>query len=97
MAFQHVVLFRFPEPPTAEDDSYVRSSVTSWADQIGGFRLLRIGTDTSCRAQGWHYCLVEEFDSVADFRRYVDHPVHQVFVRWVAERQIVTLAFDYEV
>lgn len=96
MAIQHIVLFQFPAPLSAEDDSTIRARVADWPAAIGGFRRLRFGSDlTGARAAGYHYLLVTEFDDDEALRRYSAHPVHRSFVDWVHQKGSRELAFDY--
>lgn len=92
---QHVVLFDFPEPPSAADDAHVRDTVASWDERIGLARECRIGSDISGRAGAWDYLLYTVFDDERALQAYVRHPVHQEFVAWLDERQVTRAAFDY--
>lgn len=93
---QHVVLFSFPDEPTAEQAGDIHSYIREWPDNIPGIRALRFGealfTDRAC---GYQYLLYMEFDSVEKMRSYQAHPVHQKFLSWVIDNNITPLAFDY--
>lgn len=96
MSIQHVVLFRFPADLSPADDQDIRQRVAAWPVQIGGFRRLRFGSDTTgARTAGYHYLLLTEFDDDDALRRYTAHPVHRAFVDWVHEKGSTELAFDY--
>lgn len=93
---QHVVMFRFPRELTDDEVAEMMSHIRSWPKEIGGFTKLRIGRDlTRVRDHGFQYLLFEEFESREAMEAYFPHPVHQVFAKWVAERECDTLAFDY--
>jgi hypothetical protein len=96
MALQHIVLFAFPQDLSDEDAADMRSQVASWPAEIGGMTTLRFGSDlTGDRTRGYSRLLYMEFDGTDELKRYQQHPVHQAFHRWLAERQCTPLAFDY--
>lgn len=95
---QHVVLFRFPESFGETGAAELRSKVSRWPAEIGGFRQLRLGADLNDgqRARGYQFLLYTEHDGVDGLRAYQQHPVHLAFADWVRERGGEVLAFDYE-
>ncbi len=96
--FQHVVLFRFPNPLTPEDEGELRAIASSWPQEIGGFRALRFGSALSQERSGGHsHLLFCEFESRDAHDRYQPHQAHQRFVQKVRELGAQSLAFDYEV
>jgi hypothetical protein len=96
MTLQHVVLFSFPEEPTARLAEEMHAHITGWVDVIPGIRVLRFGEDiTKARTRGYQFLLYMEFDNDDDLRTYQAHPVHQQFLAWVIEHNITPLAFDY--
>jgi hypothetical protein len=96
MTLQHVVLFSWPEEPTAELAAQMRGYIESWPGVIPGIQALRFGRDlTDARTRGYQHLLYMEFDDEDDLRTYQAHPVHQEFLTWVIEQQITPLAFDY--
>jgi hypothetical protein len=96
MTVQHIVLFSFPDEPSAELADEMRSQILGWVDVIPGIRALRFGEDiTKERTRGYQFLLYMEFDSVDDMRAYQAHPVHQRFLAWVMDHDITPLAFDY--
>jgi hypothetical protein len=93
---QHVVLFSFPDEPTAEQARDIRSYIAEWPDAIPGIRALRFGAPLfTDRNRGYQFLLYMEFDSVDDMRSYQAHPVHQKFLAWVIDNKITPLAFDF--
>ena len=96
MTLQHIVLFSFPTNLSDEDDREMRRQVASWTTEIATMGRLRFGTDlTGARTRGYQYLLYSEFEDEAALAHYRDHPVHQHFVSWLAERSCTPLAFDY--
>jgi hypothetical protein len=92
---QHVVLFRFRPGLSAAEEAELVAMVRGWPADIGGFRTLRFGRDTSGRAAGWEWLLLQEFDDEATLRAYQDHPAHQRFVGWIKDHGRELIAFDY--
>jgi hypothetical protein len=99
MAVQHIVLFRFPEPFSDTDAKEMRDMISDWPERIGGFRRLRLGSDLNegARTRGFQYLLHTEHDDVPALRAYQQHPVHQMFFRWVVDHECEVIAFDYEI
>ncbi len=96
MSLQHIVLFGFGEELPTEDDAELLRQVASWPSAIGGMTALRLGRPLSSeRTSGYQYLLYMEFPDEAALRAYQQHPVHQAFAAWAAERSNVVLAFDY--
>jgi hypothetical protein len=96
MTLQHIVLFSFPRPLSAEESGQMRAMVASWPTEIGLMSKCRFGTDISgARTRGYGYLLYTEFPDVETMERYREHPVHQRFLAWITERDCTPLAFDY--
>jgi hypothetical protein len=96
VALQHVVLFSFPRPLSADEEAEMRAMVASWPDKIGLMDKCRFGTDlTGQRTRGYTQLLYTEFADVETLGRYQAHPVHQQFLSWIMERDCTPLAFDY--
>ena len=67
MALQHVVLFSFPRPLSADEEAEMRAMVASWPDKIGLMDKCRFGTDlTGQRTRGYTQLLYTEFADVAN-------------------------------
>jgi len=93
---QHIVLFNFPRPLSAEDEAAMREMVASWPGEIGLMSRCRLGTDlTGARNRGYTHLLYTEFEDVETLNRYRAHPAHVRFSDWVMERDCAVLAFDY--
>ncbi len=96
MTVQHIVLFNFPRPLSAEDEAAMREMVASWPSEIGLMSRCRLGTDlTGARNRGYTHLLYTEFEDVETLIRYRAHPAHVRFSDWVMERDCAVLAFDY--
>lgn len=93
---QHVVLFKFASPLSAQEDAAMREMVAEWPGVIGTMTELRFGGDlTEARSRGYQYLLVTVFPDADTLAAYVAHPVHQDFVRFLDDHQCERLAFDY--
>jgi Stress responsive A/B Barrel Domain len=96
MTLQHIVLFSFPRDLTADEAAELRTMVASWPSQIGLMTKVRLGTDlTGARNRGYSHLLFTEFPDVETMNAYRAHPVHVMFMEWLAERDCTPLAFDY--
>ena len=62
MTLQHIVLFSFPNPLSAEDEARLRAMVAAWPREIGLMTKCRLGTDiTGARTRGYSHLLFTEF------------------------------------
>jgi Stress responsive A/B Barrel Domain len=96
VSLQHIVLFSFPQDLSPEDDAEMRRMVEEWPQAIGGMTAVRLGRSINEeRTRGYQYLLYTEFPDVETLVTYQKHPVHQVFLRWVLDRDCTPLAFDY--
>jgi heme-degrading monooxygenase HmoA len=96
MTLQHVVLTRFPEPPTAEVGAEMARRLKALSETIPGIQALRVGPDlTGARTQGYHFLLYMEFADADGLKAYSEHPAHHEYVAWVRSQEGATLAFDY--
>jgi len=96
MTLQHVVLFSFPDELGDSDWRDMQDMVRSWPSEIGGFSILRLGPSINTeRTRGYQYLLYMELADEAALVAYQQHPVHQVFLKWVLDHDCTPLAFDY--
>ena len=92
---QHVVLFKFPQELSPEEERYLFDSVARWPREIPGFTRLRLGKDVGGRGGGYQYLLLTEFEDEDRMREYFPHPLHKEFGDWVAEMRCEVLRMDY--
>lgn len=93
---QHVVLFSFPTELSAADWDDMQRQVRSWPTEIGGIDEIRLGPPIDdARTRGYQYLLYMEVADMDALVAYQQHPVHQVFLQWVIDRDCTPLAFDY--
>ncbi len=92
---QHVVLFKFPEPLSSEDEVEMFRRVREWPDTISGFTGLRIGKDVTGRSGGYDYLLLTEFESEEAHQAYYSQPAHVAFSEWVFAHNAEVIRVDY--
>jgi hypothetical protein len=97
MAFEHVVLIKFPEEITPAERAWMDGLIGSWPEAIGGMESLRWGWDVSGRSRGYQFGIVIAFVSEEAAQHYHPHPRHQEFAKWVAGKGAEVLAFDFPV
>jgi heme-degrading monooxygenase HmoA len=92
---QHVVLFKFAEELTPEEEEEMFTLVAAWPASIPGFTGLRLGRDVSGRSGGFQYLLLTEFESEEAHQAYYEQPAHVAFSNWVFERGCEVIRMDY--
>ena len=92
---QHVVLFRFPQELTPEEERDMFDQVRRWPETIPGFTGLRLGRDVSGRSGGYQYLLLTEFASEEQHQAYYAKPAHRAFSEWVFSRGCEVIRMDY--
>jgi heme-degrading monooxygenase HmoA len=92
---QHVVLFKFPQPLSEQDESEMFDRVRRWPGAVPGFTGLRFGKDVTGRSGGFDYLLLTEFESEEAHQAYYGHPDHVAFSDWVKARGAEVLRVDY--
>jgi Stress responsive A/B Barrel Domain len=76
--FRHVVILRWKESATAEERRAVREGMATLPALIPEIRSYRVGEDAGLAPQGnGDMAIVADFDDVAAFLVYRDHPAHQ--------------------
>lgn len=96
MTLQHIVLFSFPAELDDADWAEMQRQVRAWPTEIGGIEKIRLGMSVNTeRTRGYQYLLYMEVADEEALVAYQQHPVHQLFLRWVLDRACTPLAFDY--
>ena len=93
---RHVVMWKFKneaEGKTREENmAIVRDRLYALLPIIPELRKMEIGLDISHTDMSMDLMLVTEFDSVADMKKYAEHPEHlrvSAYVRQVIETRVV--------
>ena len=93
---RHIVMWKFK--PVGEGKSreenmeIVRDKLYALRPLIPEIRRMEIGLDVSHTDMSMDFCLLTEFDSMADLKYYAEHPEHQkvsAYVRSVIETRVV--------
>ena len=92
---QHVVLFKFPQPLSPEEEQEMLRQVKAWPETIPGFTGLRFGKDVGGRSGGNDYLLLTEFDDEDAHQAYYPQPAHQAFATWVGDHGAEVIRVDY--
>lgn len=80
MPFRHVAMFRWAEHVDADHVLRVRQAFDDLAAQVAGLRHHAHGNDAGVAEGTFDYLVVADFETVADWRAYRDHPSHVLLV-----------------
>lgn len=94
MPFRHVVMFRWADYVDGAHVDRVRDAFDALPDAIPEIRQYVHGSDVGVAEGNFDYVVVADFDDVAGWRTYRDHPTHLVLIEelikgHVAERAAV--------
>jgi hypothetical protein len=73
---RHVVLLTWTEKATDAAVQAVTDGLEALPGQIPEIQSYRFGPDLGTNKRNADYVLVGDFDSIADFGKYVEHPAH---------------------
>jgi len=76
VSFRHVVMFRWADHVDDDHVERVRSGLSALPDAIEQIRGYVHGTDVGVSEGTYDYVVVADFDDVAGFETYRDHPQH---------------------
>ena len=97
MPFRHVVMFRWEDHVDADHVDQVRAGLSALPSQIDVIRSYVHGTDAGASDGTYDYIVVADFDDVADYRTYRDHPVHVALIDGLIKGNITDrAAIQYE-
>jgi hypothetical protein len=74
---RHVVVFSWDDEMTDELEEQLATELTALAPKLAGLRAYRAGPDAGLVAGNSDFAVVADFDDVASFLAYRDHPEHQ--------------------
>lgn len=74
---RHVVLFRWVEEATDDEKTAVAEGLGRLPPLIPELRDYRFGHDAGLVEGNWEFAVVADFDDVAGWRAYRDHPEHR--------------------
>jgi hypothetical protein len=80
MPFRHVVMFKFADHVTPEMIADTSAALTKLPTEIDAIRNYVHGADVGVSEGNFDYVVVADFDDVAGYLTYRDHPAHQAVV-----------------
>lgn len=92
MPFRHVAMFRWAEHVDRSHVQRVRDALDELGDAVPGLRHHAHGTDVGVSEGTFDYLVVADFDSVADWPAYRDHPIHVLLVEELVSGHVVDRA-----
>lgn len=92
MPFRHVVMFKWAEDAPDDHVDRVRDGLNALPIEIEQIRGYVHGSDVGVSVGNYDYALVADFDNVADFRTYRDHPTHLLFIEEVIKGNVAERA-----
>jgi Stress responsive A/B Barrel Domain len=78
--FRHVVMFRWSTEASADQKDRVAAALGELPSAIPTLRSYRFGPDAAVNEGNFDYVVVADFDDVAGYLTYRDHPAHQAVV-----------------
>jgi hypothetical protein len=74
---RHVVLFTWDDEMTDELERQFAAELTALAPKLAGLRAYSAGPDAGLVEGNFDFAVVADFDDVASYVGYRDHPEHQ--------------------
>lgn len=88
MAFFHTVMFRWADDVDAEHIA----KISAWLDQLPGaipeIKHYHHGPDAGLAEGNFDYAVVGQFDDVAGYETYRDHPFHRQMVEELVKGRV---------
>lgn len=78
--FRHVVVFRFKAEATDAQKVALRDDLAALPGQIPELRRYVFGDDAGLADGNFDFAVVADFDDVAAYRAYAEHPAHQSLI-----------------
>jgi hypothetical protein len=73
---RHIAVFRWHEGTTPEQIDAVREGLDALPGTVDSIRSYAHGPDLRLGDGRWDYVVIAEFDDVAGYHAYVEHPTH---------------------
>jgi hypothetical protein len=77
---RHVVLFTWTGEATGEQKQRVADELRTLPQQISGLRAYHVGPDAGINEGNFDFAVVADFDDVASYLAYRDHPAHRAVI-----------------
>jgi hypothetical protein len=95
---RHVVCLTWAAGTAPEDVEAVRRALVALPGRIPEIRAYTVGSDAGAAAGNADFGIVADFDDVAAWQRYQDHPEHQrVLAELIRPRLAARAAIQFEV
>jgi Stress responsive A/B Barrel Domain len=78
--FRHAVLFTWKEGTTPQQVEKVAAELRTLPGIIAELRSYRLGPDAGVNPGNYQFAVVADFDSLADYLVYRDHPAHRAII-----------------
>lgn len=97
MPFRHVVMFKWEEHVDDDHVERARAGLSALPAEIDVIRSYVHGSDLGASEGTYDYVVVADFDNVADFQTYRDHPKHvQLIEQLIAGNVSDRAAIQYQ-
>lgn len=95
---RHVVLFRWKSDVTPQHVDAAEAALAELPEKVTCIRSYRFGRNLGINAATFDYAVIAEFDDVAGYLEYRDHPDHKEFIAnytadFVTERAALQMEF----
>jgi len=95
--FRHTVMFRWTPETTAEDVAAIEAGLRELPGEIAELRAYSFGGDAGLNDGNFDFAVVADFDDVAGYLVYRDHPSHrgvitELIAGHIADRAAVQFA-----
>jgi Stress responsive A/B Barrel Domain len=77
---RHVVLFAWTDEATSEQKQRVADELRALPPQMSGLRAYHVGHDAGLVDGNADFAVVADFDDVASFLAYREHPAHRAVI-----------------
>lgn len=77
---RHVVVFTWDDEMTDEMEQQLAAELTALAPRLAGMRSYHAGPDIGAAEGNYDFAVVADFDDLASYLAYRDHPHHQEIV-----------------
>ena len=77
---RHVVMFTWDDEMTDKMEQQLAAELTALAPRLAGLRSYHAGPDVGVVEGNFDFAVVADFDDVASYLAYRDHPDHQEIV-----------------
>ena len=89
MPFRHIAMFRWAEHVDLDHVQRVSAGYDELSDAVPGVRHHAHGSDVGVSEGAFDYVVVADFESLADWRAYRDHPIHVLLVEELIRKHVV--------